>query len=120
MYARARLSLARALLAPGRLWLLDEPTRSLDVDARASARATLSAAFGTAASMIVTHDLEDVPDGKVPGRDVIIYGHTHEPSVRLRDKQLFVNPGELCGLLTGKSTVAVVDTEAMTAEIVEL
>ncbi len=71
-------------------------------------------------SIYITHDLEDVPDGKVPGRDIIIYAHTHQPSVDLRDAQLYVNPGELCGLLTGKSTVAVVDTEAMTAEIVEL
>ena len=71
-------------------------------------------------SMYITHDLEDVPDRKIPGRDIIIYGHTHEPSVALRETQLYVNPGELCGLLTGKSTVAVVDTEAMTAEIAEL
>jgi len=71
-------------------------------------------------SIYVTHNLEDVPDGKVPGRDIVIYGHTHEPAVSLKEKQLYINPGELCGVLTGKSTVAVVDTEAMTAEVVEV
>jgi putative phosphoesterase len=52
--------------------------------------------------------------------DVVVYGHTHEPDVRLIGKTLVVNPGETGGWLYGKSTVALVDLHALSAEIVEL
>ncbi|MDD5454336.1 MAG: metallophosphoesterase [Candidatus Ratteibacteria bacterium] len=51
--------------------------------------------------------------------DIIIYGHTHKIDIREGDP-LIVNPGECGGWLTGKSTVAVLDTEKMKAEIIEL
>jgi len=51
--------------------------------------------------------------------DLVIYGHTHRIDVRV-DKALVVNPGECCGLLSGRATVAVVDTEAMTATLLDL
>jgi predicted phosphodiesterase len=31
-----------------------------------------------------------------------------------------VNPGEVCGYLTGKSTIALLDTDRREAEIIEL
>jgi predicted phosphodiesterase len=37
-----------------------------------------------------------------------------------RSKTLIVNPGEACGYLTGKSTVALLDTDKHKAEIIEL
>jgi putative phosphoesterase len=52
--------------------------------------------------------------------DIIVYGHTHRPEVRRQGSVLIVNPGEVYGHLTGKSTVAVVDTKKMDAEIVEI
>ena len=52
--------------------------------------------------------------------DLLVYGHTHKPEVRRAGSLLIVNPGEVYGHLTGKSTVAVVDTEKRDAEIVEL
>jgi predicted phosphodiesterase len=33
---------------------------------------------------------------------------------------LVVNPGELCGYLTGKPTFAIIDTDKVEAEIIEL
>ena len=48
--------------------------------------------------------------------DIIIYGHTHEPVIR-KGRTLVVNPGECGGWLTGKATVAILDTERMSAEI---
>lgn len=50
---------------------------------------------------------------------LIVYGHTHEVDVR-EGPPLLVNPGECCGLLSGRSTVAVVDLGSMEAEVVEL
>lgn len=52
--------------------------------------------------------------------DIVVYGHTHEPDVRKVGKTLVVNPGETGGWLYGKSTVALVDLDAMTAEIIDL
>ena len=52
--------------------------------------------------------------------DVVVYGHTHKPLVESRDGVLLVNPGEAGGWLGGKSTVALLDPAALTAEIITL
>ncbi|MBO3768137.1 MAG: metallophosphoesterase [Thermoproteota archaeon] len=52
--------------------------------------------------------------------DVVIYGHWHKVVSRLVNNTLIINPGELCGYLTGKSTLAIVDLETKSAEILEL
>jgi putative phosphoesterase len=52
--------------------------------------------------------------------DLLVYGHTHRPEVRTEGSLLIVNPGEVYGHLTGRSTVALVDTVKRSAEIVEL
>jgi len=38
----------------------------------------------------------------------------------VKGKTLLVNPGEVCGYLSGRKTVALLDLEEMNAEIVEL
>ena len=52
--------------------------------------------------------------------DAVIHGHSHLKGVQLKGKTLVVNPGEVCGYLTGKSTIAILDTAKKEAEIVEL
>jgi putative phosphoesterase len=52
--------------------------------------------------------------------DIVVFGHTHKPLVELRDGVLLVNPGEAGGWLGGKSTAALLDPAARTAEIVTL
>ena len=52
--------------------------------------------------------------------DLLVYGHTHRPEVRRDGSLLIVNPGEVYGHLTGRSTVALVDTVKRSAEIVEI
>ena len=52
--------------------------------------------------------------------NAVIYGHSHNKKIELRGKTLSVNPGELCGYLTGKSTIAIIDTAKQEAEIIEL
>jgi len=49
--------------------------------------------------------------------DVLIFGHTHEPEIRKVGKTLIINPGETGGWLKGKSTVALLDTKTLLAEI---
>ncbi|MEZ0248213.1 MAG: metallophosphoesterase [Thermoproteus sp.] len=52
--------------------------------------------------------------------DVVVYGHTHRVDVRREGRTLVVNPGELCGYLTGRRTAALVDLEELEAEVVEI
>ncbi len=52
--------------------------------------------------------------------NAVVHGHSHNKGISQVGKTLTVNPGELCGYLTGKSTVAVLDTSRNVAQIVEL
>jgi putative phosphoesterase len=52
--------------------------------------------------------------------DLLVYGHTHRPEIRWEGSLLIVNPGEVYGHLTGRSTVALVDTIKRKTEIVDL
>jgi putative phosphoesterase len=52
--------------------------------------------------------------------DVVVRGHNHQAEVQKKDGVLLINPGETCGYLTGRRTVALLDPAAMKAEIVEI
>jgi putative phosphoesterase len=68
--------------------------------------------------VLVVHELPDLVEAE--GYRVVAYGHTHRPEVRKEGACLIVNPGECCGWLYGRSTVAVVELDALEAEIIEL
>ncbi|NOZ59467.1 MAG: metallophosphoesterase [Euryarchaeota archaeon] len=52
--------------------------------------------------------------------DVVVTGHTHRAEVRRRETCLAVNPGELCGYLTGRRSLCLLDLETMEARILEV
>jgi uncharacterized protein len=52
--------------------------------------------------------------------DAVVYGHAHVTASKNNGKTLIVNPGELCAYLTGKSTLALLDTVKREAKIIEL
>ena len=52
--------------------------------------------------------------------DFIVHGHTHEAKIYRKGKTLIVNPGEVCGYLSGKSTVAILNTETLEVKIIQL
>lgn len=52
--------------------------------------------------------------------DVVVHGHTHLKGVHKKGRTLVVNPGEVCGYLTGKSTVSLLDTVKRRAKTVKL
>ncbi len=53
--------------------------------------------------------------------DIVLSGHTHAiVNKKNNNGVLILNPGELCGYLTGKATFAIIDTEKMETEIIEL
>jgi len=52
--------------------------------------------------------------------DLVLFGHTHRAMTMRVGRALVLNPGEGCGLLTGRRTCAVVDLRSMQAAIVDL
>lgn len=52
--------------------------------------------------------------------DVIIYGHTHRPEISWRGSTLIINPGEGGGWLTGKCTLALLDTKTMKPKLLRI
>jgi putative phosphoesterase len=70
---------------------------------------------------IVFHHFIDwlTPDD-IAEADIVITGHTHEIVNERRNGKLILNPGECCGWLTDRCTIAILDPEAMSAEIVEI
>jgi putative phosphoesterase len=70
--------------------------------------------------ILVTHQFE-LLRGMVEGSDVVIYAHTHKPSIR-RDEagRLLLNPGETSGWTYRKPSFAILETQPLEAEIVWL
>jgi putative phosphoesterase len=52
--------------------------------------------------------------------DIVIYGHLHKPDVRQVGGALIINPGKVARLHKGESTLALLETDTMRAEIVAL
>jgi len=52
--------------------------------------------------------------------DVIVHGHVHEAKAYKKGKTLIINPGEVCGYLTQKPSIAVLDTETLDVRIIPL
>lgn len=52
--------------------------------------------------------------------DLVVYGHTHEAKLINEKDTLVVNPGEVCGYLTGRKTLAFINLAERTGEIVDL
>jgi uncharacterized protein len=71
--------------------------------------------------IVILHDPDNI-DNLIESQnyDMIVYGHTHIPVIEKHDKTLVINPGECCGWLSGKSTIAIVELDDMTAEIINI
>jgi hypothetical protein len=52
--------------------------------------------------------------------DLVVYGHTHVPDVRVEGGCLIVNPGKAARLNKGRATAALLETETREARIVDL
>jgi len=67
----------------------------------------------------LVHDLKTI-DLLKEKADLIIFGHAHKPEIIVSSENLIVNPGECCGWISGKSTIAVVDTDLLKAQIIKI
>jgi len=51
------------------------------------------------------------------GYDVVVHGHTHQAKIAEEEGTLVINPGEICGYLTGKNTFAILNTSERKARL---
>ena len=96
------MAAASALPAGGEL--LEAP-HALDVD-------------GT--SVLLLHQLGDVPERSLAAHGVVVHGCTHHAEQQTRGDTLLVNPGEACGWLHGAPTGAILDLETRRVEVLTL
>ena len=71
-------------------------------------------------TILVHHFINWCSPADLARAEVVVSGHTHEVVNRVKDGKLFLNPGECCGWVTGRPTVAILDTAGPSAEICEL
>ena len=65
--------------------------------------------------LVVTHQ----PVARVPGCDFYLHGHTHKHGYQ-PGRPAVINPGEACGWLTGRATVATLDTDSGAVDFIDL
>ena len=68
---------------------------------------------------LLVHDIK-LLDPDINDTDVVIHGHTHSASAETENGRLVINPGETCAYVTGRSTVAFLDTDDLSYRIVDL
>ena len=71
-------------------------------------------------TIVMNHFIDWLKPQEIAPADVIITGHTHQVVNETRDGKLYLNPGECCGWLTDKCTVAILDLQTLKADIVEI
>jgi len=57
------------------------------------------------------HRWEDLKRADRGRYDVVVRGHTHRASIREKGDQLWLNPSEVCGYITGTNSIGFLDTE---------
>jgi len=77
-------------------------------------------AGGLLVALLHGHRREDVDRAHGGGYDVIVSGHTHRAAIGKEDDVLVVNPGEVCGYVSGRCTFALLDTVRRIAWLCEL
>ena len=75
--------------------------------------------------VLVLHDCQDAAtEAKAYSAEVVIYGHSHQVSVEhpggTGNPPLLLNPGECGGWLSGECTTALLDTDTLEVQIIDL
>lgn len=70
--------------------------------------------------VLVMHEPRGVMDVAAAGTyDLIVYGHTHQRDLQTIGKTTVVNPGEVCGWLSGIGSLAIYEVESAVVEFHE-
>lgn len=80
---------------------------------------TLRAELG-GRTIVMHHFIDWFGPGETDEADLVISGHTHEVVNEKRGEQLILNPGECCGWVSERCTIATVDLDRLEAEIIEI
>jgi hypothetical protein len=70
--------------------------------------------------ILIHHFIDWCDTQDIRKADVVITGHTHEMFNKVKGGRLMLNPGECCGWVNDRCTVAILDTAGPSAEICEL
>jgi putative phosphoesterase len=70
--------------------------------------------------IVMHHFIDWFKVGDIAKADVVISGHTHGVVNESKDGKLLMNPGECCGWVTNRATVAVVDLVRLQGDIIEV
>jgi len=57
---------------------------------------------------------------ELESHDVLVSGHTHAARTYRKGQTLIINPGETSGILSGKPTIAILDTKTLDVKIIQL
>ncbi|MCE9592083.1 MAG: metallophosphoesterase [Planctomycetes bacterium] len=71
-------------------------------------------------TIVMHHFIDWLKPADYATADVVITGHTHSIVNEVKSGKLFLNPGECCGWLTDRCTVATLDLDTLKAEIIEV
>lgn len=71
-------------------------------------------------TIVMHHFIDWLKPQDYAAADIVITGHTHQVVNEVKGGKLFLNPGECCGWLTDRCTIALLDLETLKAEIVEV
>jgi putative phosphoesterase len=71
-------------------------------------------------NILMHHWIEQLRPADIQKADVVISGHTHTTVNETRNGTLLLNPGECCGWVTDRCTVAMLDLDNLEAQIIEV
>ncbi len=71
-------------------------------------------------TIVMHHFVDWLKPADTEPADVVITGHTHQVVNETANGKLFLNPGECCGWVNSRATVAVLDLETLKAEIIDV
>ncbi len=71
-------------------------------------------------TIVMHHFIDWLKPEDIAPAHVVISGHTHEAVNTQKDAKLFLNPGECCGWVNDKPTIALLDLDTLKADIIEV
>lgn len=77
-------------------------------------------ADGLKIALLHGHRQKDLEKAQSGDYDVIVRGHSHRSSISEENGKLVVNPGEVCGYVSGTNSIGFLDAEKRFAWIAEI
>ena len=71
-------------------------------------------------TIVLHHFIDWLKPTDIAHADVVVTAHTHEVVNQRKKGQLFINPGECCGWVNDRCTVALLELGTLEAQIVEV